>query len=525
MPSHRQHRASSISVIISWLGSHSWIVYTLVLFVAAAIRFYDLGQPTTLVFDEVYYVRDAAAQMVFGYPTQWPEDLEYAFGPDELARMGDQASFAVHPPLGKWLIAIGLALFGADNGWGWRFSAALFGTGTVALLMVLTNRLTRSMWVTALAGGLLAIEGVSAVMSRVSLLDGFLAFFALAGVLFVVLDHEWVLSRLSDTSVAAKRVLWWRPWLLAAALAFGCAASVKWSGFYFVAIFGVFIVIRDAVVRKRLARLHWMRDTALLQTPVTLLLTLPVVIATYLASWAGWIFTAAGWNRQWSEAFQKTGIEALLPDWLHNLWQYHVAMYTWHSTLQAPHPYLAHPLTWPLAIRPTSMFFESAKLGEKGCAFSECAWAITPIPNVLIWWGGIAALVWLTVLVVRRALGKRTLLTAPHSPLFGRAAAFTLVAFAAGYLPWLVTFGRTAVFQFYTVVFAPYVVLALALALWQLIVVGNTKDAQTAQSRRRVVTVFLIAAVLLSAFFLPLWLGTQTPMWFWNIHMWMPSWR
>lgn len=564
---------ATTGAVLGWVNAHVWIVPTLVLALAALIRFVNLGHPSNLVFDEVYYVRDAASQMIFGFPTEWPNDLGYAFGPEELARMSGEASYAVHPPLGKWLIAIGLALFGADNGWGWRFSAALVGTLTVALLMLLTHRLTRSVWVASLAGLLLGIEGVSVVLSRVSLLDGFLTFFALLGVLFMVLDLErtqrrfrldarqWMRASRTPQQpfpVTGRRwgpVFWWRPWLFAAAIAFGCASAVKWSGLYFFLAFAVFTVIADVVTRRRLGIRHWLADGLLRQTPVAALTTVPLLLVTYLASWSGWIFTSGGWNRSWATETgatdpDRTGQLAWLPDWLPSLWNYHVDMFDWHSTLQAAHPYLAHPLTWLPALRPTSMFFETSHLGAEGCRFAECAMAITPIPNVLIWWGGVAATVWLVVWLVRRSLAQRTLVRkfetlqpflpprtsvtkqrfsatrfAPNALMLDRATVFALVGFLAGYAPWLITTSRTAVFQFYTVVFAPYLVLALTLVLWRLIVTGERAGGDIALSRRWMVGVFLAATVLISAYFLPLWTGWPIPFAYWNIHMWLPGWR
>ena len=40
---------------------------------------------------------------------------------------GDDPEFVVHPPVGKWLIALGIKLFG-DNEFGWRFMGALLGS-------------------------------------------------------------------------------------------------------------------------------------------------------------------------------------------------------------------------------------------------------------------------------------------------------------------------------------------------------------------------------------------------------------
>ena len=85
----------------------------------------------------------------------------------------------------------------------------------------------------------------------------------------------------------------------------------------------------------------------------------------------------------------------------------------------------------------------------------------------------------------------------------------------AGYLPWLMYLNRT-VFQFYTIAFEPYLILGLTLVIGLLI---------TSASGRVVVVVFLALAVLVSAFYFPLWTGAQVPFGFWQAHIWLPSWR
>ena len=520
---------------IRWLGAHAWVVPTFVMALAAVIRFVNLSYPAdSLIFDEVYYVKDAASQLLYGYPTIWPDDLGYRFGPAELARITSEASYAVHPPLGKWLIALGLGLFGSDAALGWRFSVALFGTLTVGLVMLVMHRLTRSVWISSLAGFLLAIEGVSVVMSRVSVLDGFLAFFALLGVLFMILDHDWVSNRVI-TSIRAHaqhrhgvitiQVQLWRPWLLAAAVAFGLAAAVKWSGLYFFAAFAAFVVVRDVLIRRRVNAQRW-AVTGFAQGLVNALIAVPIALLTYLATWAAWIVRPGGWNRDWASNNSVDGVWAWLPDWMPSLWSYHVDMFLWHSSLQAEHPYLAHPLSWPLALRPTSMLFETAVQGENGCLWDQCVWAITPIPNVLIWWGGVAAIVWLLIWVIRRFLVRRPAPQfSPQAYRVDRVSLFAVLGFAAGYIPWLLTLGRSAVFQFYTVAFAPYLVMALTIVIWRMLATGDAQGGTVRSSRRWVVGVFLVATVLVSAYFLPLWIGLQTSFGFWNLHMWLPGWR
>jgi len=440
----------------------------------------------------------------------------------------------VHPPLGKWLIALGLMVFGSDVALGWRFAVALFGTLTVGLVMLVMFRLTRSVWVASLAGFLLAIEGVSVVMSRVSVLDGFLAFFALLGVLFMILDHDWVTRRLLTGirdqanrrhAAVSDRAQWWRPWLIAAASAFGLASAVKWSGLYFFAAFALFVLVRDALLRRRMRIPGW-GARSVLQGVVYALVAIQVFAASYLITWVGWIVRPGGWNRDWALADPTERAWGWLPDWMPSLWFYHVDMLTWHSSLQAAHPYLSHPLSWPLALRPTSMLFESALRGEDGCPWRQCVWAISPIPNVLIWWGGIAAIVWLLVWIIRRVrAGRPAPRFSPKAHRVDRVALFAVLGFTAGYVPWLLTVGRSAVFQFYTVAFAPYLVMALTIVIWRMLATGAQAGGTVLTSRRWVVGVFLGAVVLVSAYFVPLWIGIQTSLGFWNLHMWLPGWR
>jgi predicted membrane-bound dolichyl-phosphate-mannose-protein mannosyltransferase len=98
-------------------------------------------------------------------------------------------SFVVHPPLGKYLIGAGMWLFGPDNSFGWRFATALFGTALVLLLFLVARSLTNSTVFATVASFLLAIDGLGIVMSRVALLDTFLAFFVLLAFWFVILDR------------------------------------------------------------------------------------------------------------------------------------------------------------------------------------------------------------------------------------------------------------------------------------------------------------------------------------------------
>jgi dolichyl-phosphate-mannose--protein O-mannosyl transferase len=92
----------------------------------------------------------------------------------------------------------------------------------------------------------------------------------------------------------------------------------------------------------------------------------------------------------------------------------------------------------------------------------------------------------------------------------------------AGYVPWLIYLNRT-VFQFYGIIYEPYMILAITLAIS--VILGKRTD----QEHRRTagiawVSAYGVLAILLSIFFYPLWSGMQIPYWYWHIHMWLPGW-
>ncbi|TNM59263.1 phospholipid carrier-dependent glycosyltransferase, partial [Streptomyces sp. NP160] len=155
------------------------------------------------------------------------------------------------PSVGKWMIAIGEQLFGVQSSFGWRFSSALFGTLCVLLVARATRRLLGSTLLGTTAGLLLAVDGLSLVMSRTGILDVFLAFWVLVAFSLLLLDRDWMRRRLAAAVVsgAGWPRLWWRPWRLAAVVALALSCGVKWSGLYFTAAFLVMSVLWDVAAR------------------------------------------------------------------------------------------------------------------------------------------------------------------------------------------------------------------------------------------------------------------------------------
>lgn len=493
----------------------TWGLPLAVTLLAAVLRLWNLAHPHSLVFDETFYVKDAWTLWNLGFEGAWPADPDPGFASGDVSAYTGAPSFIAHPPLGKWIIALGMAVFGAGDSFGWRISAAICGILAVVVTMLIAKRLFRSTLIAGIAGFVLAIDGHAIVLSRVSLLDGILMFVTLLGVGAVLLDRQWTELRLAQKIAADALpewgpVIWWRPWLLTAGVLFGLSAGIKWTGIYFLAAFGVYVVVVDALARRRAGVPFWASGAILKQGPVAFLTAVPIALVAYLLTWSGWILTSGGYYRNNATdvpADAWTGPIAWVPHWIQNLWHYHVQMYEYSINLRATHPYSANPLTWLFMYRPTSMYFVDQAQGVDGCTYPRCDEAITSIANPLIWYAGAAALFYLLYRVIRYREWT---------------SGFVLVGIVAGYLPWLMYLDRT-VFQFYCVIFEPYMMLALAMTAK--VVLGSPRDERSRRTRGIwIVGAFLVLAAALSAYFYPLWTGQQTSFVFWQAHMWLPSW-
>jgi dolichyl-phosphate-mannose--protein O-mannosyl transferase len=124
----------------------------------------------------------------------------------------------------------------------------------------------------------------------------------------------------------------------------------------------------------------------------------------------------------------------------------------------------------------------------------------------LIWYSAVAAMIWVGFRFVRKA---------------DLAAGAIFLAFLAGWAPWLAYLSRTT-FQFYSVTFTPFLILALAYGLHSFWRRGFLLFRVS--QREWAIALFVLVALALAAFFASIWMGLPVPYWFWRIQMWLPSW-
>ncbi|MCF4138746.1 phospholipid carrier-dependent glycosyltransferase [Streptomyces sp. Tue 6430] len=511
--------------ITRWSG---WLGPLLVTLVAGVLRFWNLGTPRKVIFDETYYAKDAWALVHRGFEVNWDKNAnDVILNSGGHVTIPTDAAYVVHPPVGKYVIGLGELLFGFDP-FGWRFMTALLGTLSVLLLCRIGRRLFRSTFLGCLAGALMAVDGLHFVMSRNALLDGVLMFFVLATFGCLVVDRDRARARLAaalpadadgrrrpDAHVAGTTRLGLRPWRWAAGVMLGLAIGTKWNGLYIMVAFCLMTVLWDVAARRVAGARHPYRAVLRRDTGLAFLATVPVALVTYLVSWTGWILSSdsgsGGYYRNWAATDGKGGSWTwLFPDWLRSLWHYEHEVYEFHTHLTSPHTYQSNPWSWLVLGRPVSYFYESPAPGTDGCpvdAGKKCAREVLAIGTPMLWWAACFAVLF----VLWRWFFRRD----------WRAGAIAC-GIAAGYLPWFLYQERT-IFLFYAVVFLPFLCLAVAMMAGAL--VGRPGSSDT---RRVVGATGAGVLVLLIAwnfiYFWPLYTGTAIPIDDWRSRMWLDTW-
>ena len=425
-------------------GGWGWILPFLIAGFALFMRLWRITRPHGKAFDEAYYPHDAWSLLHHGV------ELD--------ANSRDHSpGFVAHPPLGKWAIAVGEAMWG-NTPLGWRFSAAIFGSLAVLLIARIARRMFRSTLLGCVAGLLLTFDGLEFVQSRTGMLDIFLMFWVLAAFGCLLLDRDDGRRRLAErldrplTMVERGPWLGFRPWRWATGFCLGAAVATKWDGLFWIPAFFVLAVFWDAGARRVAGARQPLVSALLLDGLFTLVPFVLLAGAVYTASWTGWFLSDAttGYNH---DKYIRLGQSWWQHDWavLRGWFDYHRQIYDFHHGLDAAHPYLSRPYGWLLLARPVSYFYAAPHT----CGAAACSQEVLAVGTPAIWWVAIPAL----FAVLWRAVAR----------LDWRAAAI-FVAFAVGYVPWFVFDAQhRTMFLFYMLPALPFMVLAITMGVGMVI--------------------------------------------------------
>jgi dolichyl-phosphate-mannose--protein O-mannosyl transferase len=523
-PSARASRSGSALVLGS--AFWGWAGPVLVMIFGGILRFYRLGQPNAVVFDETYYVPDANSILRHGV------ELNHVKNVNDLLVQGNPNIFqytnghltgevVAHPPLGKIMMAIGQWTFGL-NSFGWRVSAAVVGTLAILMLARIVRRMTRSTMLGCAAGLLLALDGLELVLSRTAILDIFLMFWVLAAFGLLVIDRDRTVARMTaadaaqapgDVTGPGLGIRWLR---VAAGLCLGAAVATKWNGLWFLFAFAGLAVAWDLGARRAAGFRNWQLGGLRHDAKWLPLWFFAAPLVVYMVSWSGWFATGNGYDRSLAAANgNHTPVWSAIDSW----YQYNHWMYQFGVNLSSFQSYKSNPVGWMVLARPISFYWcSSPKCGVPTGQASE----VLAIGTPLIWWGGTLALVFCLFWWLSGLIGDLVFRRTPRRD--WRAAA-ALLGVAAGWLPWVwyAWHDNRTEFYYYAVVYEPFMIIAITLCLG--LIIGPTRAAP---GRRAMGAIgaggYLIAVLINLAYLYPVLTAEIIPYSSWMSRMWFHRW-
>jgi dolichyl-phosphate-mannose-protein mannosyltransferase len=309
-----------------------------------ALHFFRLGQPGTVVFDEVHFGRFADAYCCAG---------AYIFD--------------VHPPHGKLLAALGLKLGGYEGGqsfetigtslsevrpWLLRLVPALAGSLIPLVVFTLLIQLGASSWAAFLGGWAVLFDNALLLQTRVLALDGIMIFFMLAAISLALLAvRQAMLKGQLLSSVGAG-------------LCVGMAVGSKFTGLTSAALVGVVLLVGTG-------QPGFVRRVGLIASAFL------GALAVYLG---GWVLHFLLLDQPGPGDIWGTPSEVLWRD----IVEIHRKMFAANFGLGAGHPNASSWWGWPFMWRPVYYFAE----GDR---------AIYLLGNPVVWWGssiGLVLILW-----------------------------------------------------------------------------------------------------------------------------------
>ena len=307
-------------------------------------------------FDEIYHARTAVENIEGVYPYE-----------------------GSHPPLGKLIIAIGIQLFGMTP-FGWRFSGVFFGVLMLPVMYVLIKRLFGSSQIAVCGTAIFAFDFMHFAQTRLATIDTYAVFFILLMYLFM---YAYISS--GKTRYFALSGLF-----------FGIGAACKWTCIYAGGGLAVIWLIYQ---------LRQFKPKAFIKSCISgVLFFVLIPTAIYYASYY-----------PYGQASGLNGIGMYFTsDYANIVLDNQRFMFTYHSGVNAEHPYSSHWWQWLINERPILYYLNYFDDGTRS--------SFGAFLNPVVCWGGLGAMVICVFYAIRRK---------------DSASLFIVIGYLAQLLPWV----------------------------------------------------------------------------------------
>ncbi|MEM7726339.1 MAG: phospholipid carrier-dependent glycosyltransferase [Cyanobacteria bacterium P01_A01_bin.45] len=504
-----------------------WIGITSIFLLSLSLRFWGLERFNTLVFDEIYYAKFAH---------------NYIHG---------ISFFDGHPPLGKYIIAIGMWLgnylpFGGNevneltgavrSPWSYRWINALFGSFIPLIIAGIAYQVSHRRTFALVAGLFAAVDGIFLVESRYALINQYIVIFGLLG--------QWCFLLALDNRRYTRG-----GWLAISGITFGCSIATKWNGLFF--LLGVYLmwiigwliywlpIISFSEVKTYIANLNKTAFSILyslicgrnhtyihyLKKQTTPLENLTQINLLQMLSYLG-VIPVIVYSFLWIPHLQLNTERGLL--------EVHRQIWLFHNGVQlignsnTVHPYCAAWYKWPLLTRPMAYLYQTARtvsepLLVKGPPLPGNAvkviYDVHAMGNPFLWWFGVFALLIIAISLIFRIIfpwieNQRF----PHGSTFSVDAwigIYLVTNYVANLLPWVKVDRCVFIYHYMSAVVFAFLAIALIVEIcWR------------SYSKVMASVGFTISFMIVTAFifWLPIYLALPLSPEAYKLRMWFNSW-
>ncbi len=417
-----------------------------------------------------------------------------------------------HPPLGKLIMAVGIAIFGMTP-FGWRFAGALVGVLMLPALYLLAKQITRRRGLATFAMLLFTFDLMHFTQTRIATIDSFPVLFIILSTLcmarYMMTDVYAIPESVGDKpralTCAFLRTLW--P-LALGGLFMGLSIASKWIGLY--SAVGMALMFAMAVYRQlrvgfvaydidltadltpaQVLRVEWARRLTLKRVLITcafcvvFFFAIPAVI--YYLSYVPYLSPSG-------------------PVTIERIIKAQEGMYAYHSTpgLGMDHPFNSPWWQWPFILKP--MWFCQDKFEPAGFAST-----IMCMGNPLIFYVGAVCMVAVFGLFIHKYVGFKGGLCLKQGD-GNLMLAILVVGFLTQYLPWVLVPRSMYIYHYFASV--PFIILA-TVVVFDLI--------PWPKAKKWAMVAYVVLAAVFFAMFYPYASGVLTPTAWLDWLKWFPK--
>ncbi len=433
--------------------------------------YFDSGDKIPEIFDE-----QATAPLQYSYMNgTYFDEIYHPRSAYELLH-GMEYYETTHPPLGKIIISLGIALFGMVP-FGWRFMGILFGILMLPALYILLKKMFKRTSLAAIGTLLFASDFMHYSLTRLGTIDSYPVLFIILMYLCMYvfasnLRHNITLYGKDFQNNDERRKIY-LPLLLCGIFS-GAGIASKWIAVYSLIGLSVLFFIEYFMAAKTLGIKSSEFKAFTLKIGFWCILCFIIIpFGIYLLSY---IPVA---NSQGKDLFTAMA-------------ESQEYMLSYHGGLEATHPYSSKWYEWIIDKRPLLAYYEV--MGENSHA------AITVMGNPLLWWSGILAFLYSIYRMIKTK---------------NRTALFIIIGLLSQLLPWVFVSRCTFIYHYFASV--PFIIMLIVYSIKELLAQrGNLKYG---------VFVFVTLCIISFILFYPVLTGIEVPNGYTdNILKWFNSW-